>query len=531
MPRSASPFFVPAESVPEIIEEVKVRAEASTRKQAKKFNPLLGKTAEEADDRLEAMRADVNAYGEYVYGYVPAPVHRFWNARVDDLVHRRIRQNKMLILAPPNSAKSTWNSIIRTTHYLGQNPDKHLIFLTSSDAMAKTFGSSIRITLGESERHAEVFPDPTCRPYRSRGWSGDGLYLRGTPMGDKDPAYKAVGFGMTIMGARANGIILDDVLDQKTAESEIEQESARAYYDKTLVPRLHTGEGWLLAVMTRYAEGDLGGHFMKLAEQSGDWVIYRTPLEAEAHDPLGRQPGESLWPEQYPPEFIEATRKRMSVAEYQLVYNCDPSAMGGTIFTSEAFFRDLPRRFWEEVEPTCVIGQAIDLAFSESKQACFTVIITYAIDPQYRLYILHVDREQYSIRDSEARIKELIRISKPIITVIETENFHDQLIRMMVRRIMAEVTANIQLERPVSDKISRARLPAGMAEHGKIFVDKQAPWYRAFMSEILGFPNKKLRDQVDTLSLAAVTVQKMDEALGQVRPGAPRRRPQVVVSA
>ena len=517
MPRSASPFYVPKDKVPEILEEISVRAEAKKRTTARRFNPALGASAEEADETIARMQRDIGAYGSYVYGHKPARVHQFWNDRVDDVIHRRVRQNKILILAPPNSAKSTWNSLIRTTHYLGNHPDRHLIFLTSSDDMAKTFASTVRMTLDASERHREVFSDSSCRPYKSRGWSGDGLYLRGTPLGDKDPAYKAVGWGMTIMGARANGIILDDVLDQKTAESESEQRKAQSYYDKTIVPRLNTHSGWLLAVMTRFAEGDLGGHFLKLAETSGDWLVYKTPLEAEENDPMGRRPGESLWPEQFPPEFIRATRRRLSLAEYNLVYNCDPTGIGGDIFTNESYFQDLPPNFWTDIEPTCFIGQAVDLAFSASKRACFTVILTYAVDPQYRMYVLHVDRAHYAIKDAEERLKDLIRWTKPLVTTVETEDFHDANIRSMVKRIISEIAANIQLERPRGDKIMRARLPAGFAEHHRIFVDQSAPWYRSFMTEILGFPRMRFKDQVDALSLAALTVQNMEDALKRFR--------------
>lgn len=532
MPMRMSPFYVPKKQADEVLEEIQLKAAAKQQKTARRFNPALGESAEEADERLEAIRRDVNLYGEYVYGHTPAPVHRFWNAAVDDVINRRVRQNKILILAPPHSAKSTWNSMIRTTHYLGNHPEKHLIFLTSSDDMAKTFGSTVRGMLAESDTHAEVFPATDCRPHKVRGWSGDGLYLRGTPIGDKDPAYKAVGWGMTIMGARADGIILDDVLDQKAAESEAMQVAARSYYDKTIVPRLNTHTGWLVAVMTRYAEGDLGGHFLKLSAEGGDWIVLRTPLEADQGDPMGRAPGESLWPEQFSPEFIAATKKRLTVAEYDLIYNLDTTGTGGDIFTSEAYFRDLPKDFWSTIEPTCFVMQAVDLAFSASKRSCFSVIMTIAVDPQWRMYILHIDREHYQIRDSEERIKELIRLTKPVLSVIETENFHDQMIRGMVLRIMHEVMANIQLEKPIGDKIMRARLPAGRAEHGMVFVDHAAPWYRAFMSEVLGFPHRKLMDQVDTLSLAAVTIQKMEEnALRYANRASRRPQIQHVMSA
>ena len=102
-------------------------------------------------------------------------------------------------------------------------------------------------------------------------------------------------------------------------------------------------------------------------------------------------------------------------------------------------------------------------------------------------------------------------------TTVETEDFHDATLRSMVKRIISEIAANIQLERPRGDKIMRARLPAGFAEHHRIFVDQSAPWYRSFMTEILGFPRMRFKDQVDALSLAALTVQNMEDALQRFR--------------
>ena len=317
---------------------------------------------------------------------------------------------------------------------------------------------------------------------------------------------------MTVMGARANGIILDDVLDQKTAESEAEQRRAIGYYDKTVVPRLHTIEGWLVAVMTRFAEGDLGGHFLNLAERGNDWIVLKTPLEAEEGDPLGREPGESLWPEQFPKAFIEATKNRMTIAEYNLVYNCDPGSIGGDIFTSEKYFKNLPENFWSEIMPRCFVGQAVDLAFSQNKRTAFSVILTFAVDALYNMYILHIERRRMNIVDSEERLYELARICKPKILAIETENFHDKLIRGMVIRLMKRLMINVQLIKPETDKIKRARLPAGRTEHGFVYMDMEAPWAREFLRECLGFPNLKYKDQVDAFSLAALVVQDLDEA-------------------
>jgi predicted phage terminase large subunit-like protein len=493
-------------------QEILVRAKARKEGVAKTFDPVLGSTAAEADIRLAEMAADINKYGEYVFGWAPARVHRLWNDVVDDVINRRIPQNKVLFIAPPNSAKSSWNSIVRPCHYLGNHPDHKLVFMTSADPMAKTFHSAVQTALEYSDKHKAVFPELDCRPNLKRGWSTHGLYLRGTPVGSKDPAYKAVGYNATIMGARADGIIIDDPLDQKTALSETVRREAKTYYDQTIVPRLQPDTGWILAVMTRFHEDDLASHFIRLAEEAGDWVIVRTPqIATDANDPLGRAPGELLWPERINAAYVAAEQRRMGTAEFNLVHQGDPTGMGGDVFKDESWFQPLPQDFWSTILPKCKIVIAWDLAFSENKSACFTVGVTVAIDRQYNMYIINVVRKRMTILEAEDVQVKLIQLTKPLVVAIEQSTFHQELTRTMARRILNRVMCNIQLIKPDSDKISRAMLPAARAEAGKVFVAKDAPWYRTFAAECLGFPLTKYKDQVDAFSLAAAMVEKLSE--------------------
>jgi predicted phage terminase large subunit-like protein len=515
MPRTPgrTPLYdVPAPDADAVLQEIAIRYKAGKTIARQTFDPALGSTYEEAERALSEMRTDVGKYSKYVFGIEPARVHRLWNNAMDDVIQRRCRQNKLLIIAPPNSAKSTYASIVRPAYYLGQNPDHHLLFFTSSDEMSKTFGSTVRLALEQNERHRSVFSENLCRPDRKRGWSSDGLYLKGTPPAAKDPAYKSVGFNATVMGARAHGIILDDVMDQKDAVSDIEQQKAKNYYTQTIRPRLHTSQGWLVAIMTRFHENDLASHFIKLAEESGEWLVIRTPMLAEeTGDILGRYPGESLWPEQYTPEFIKATQAGMTIAEFNLVYQGDPTGMGGDIFENESWFQGLPDNFWSDIEPNCRMVQAWDLAWSEKDRTCYTVGMTAAVDAMMNMYVIHVSRGRWSDLNLENEMVRAITLAKPAVVGIEESTFHMKATRALVQRILGRVMCNIQLPHPDKDKVTRARLPAGRAQHGKLFVDKRRPWYRPFIKEMLGFPNTTYKDQVDALSLLTLLVQNLGE--------------------
>lgn len=520
MPPQAGMFSVPAPDVDPVLQEVLVRAEARKRAVRKIFDPSLGSSWEEAQERMANIRQDINQFGEYVYGLTPAPFHRLWNKVADDVINRRVPQNKVLFLAPPNTAKSTWNSLIRPTHYLGNHPDHNLLFFTSSEPMSRTFHSAVESVLRDNEKYRTVFPDPGNRPNRQRGWSGDGLYLNATPALAKDGAYRSVGWNASVMGARADGIIIDDPMNQEQAKSEAEQRRAKEYSAQTVMRRLQPGSGWVLAVMTRFHENDLASHYIKLAEEDSGWIVIRLPQIATNDpepDPLGRETGQLLWPERLTESYVKSEQREMTIAQFNLVHQCDPTGMGGDIFESETWFQGLPTDFWSNIMPRCQILQFWDLAFSDKKRACFTVGITVAVDEALNIYILHITRRRMNTGDAEDEMVKTIQVAKPLIVGIETDKFHQTLIISMAKRIMERVMCNVQLVKPVDDKTARAMLPASRAQQGKVFINKEATWYRTFITECLGFPNMRYKDQVDAFSGVVLMVEKMGEILRKTR--------------
>lgn len=511
MPRLKRIPSVPAPMAEPLLQETFLRAKARKKAAEIHYDPSLGTTYKESEASLQGMRDDINKFGEYVYDKVPTYFHRYWNKAVDDVIHRRVPQNKILIIAPPNTAKSMWNAIIRATHYLGNNPSHHLITVTSSDPNAGEFDGSFTRTIEENERFRAVFPSSEVRPYKKLGWSSDGRYLRGIEEGDRTPTYKAVGMNTTVMGNRANGIILDDPLDQKNAQSEAEQRKAKKYLDQTLIPRLQPETGWMLAVMTRFSDFDLASHMIRLAQESGDWIYLCFPMVAEIDDPLGRIPGELLWPQRFNERFIKRERKRLTIAEFNMIHQGNPAGMGGDVFTSAELFKDLPSQFDTAIRPMCRILIVSDLAYSENKRTCFTVIMTIAVDRQFNMYILHVYRARVSTNEVARVFINLIRVARPIITGIEADGFHKQLIVTLSRKIMSQVMCNIQLIIPDKDKRVRALLPAARVENGMVYVKKSASWYETFIMECMGFPNVRYKDQVDTFGLGAYIVVKLEE--------------------
>jgi predicted phage terminase large subunit-like protein len=362
--------------------------------------------------------------------------------------------------------------------------------------MAHQFGTTVKATLEENERHLVTFPSKDARPDPERGWSTDGLYLQGTPSSSKDPAYRAIGFGAATLGARAHGIILDDPMTQEQAQSETEQVRAKAYHDMTIDTRLHP-DGWEIAIMTRWHEQDLAAHLMAKDE----WDTVLMPAIGYWGD------GEALWPERFPLAWLEAKRLGLDGGQFDAVYQGDPTSLGGSVFKSANWFRPLPDGF-AEIRRTLHVVQFWDLAWSSKMTADYTASVTVGIDKVGNLYILHAWRKRIDEEELPKELADLIVTTRPSIVGIEDGAFQAAATKDLILSINRDLTmrrvaipANgVKVDR---DKITRARLPAGRAQLGMVYADRNAPWYPEFEAECLGFPLKAHDDQVDALSGAA----------------------------
>lgn len=442
-----------------------------------------------------------------------------WINAVTDVIEGRSEKRKLLIIAPPGTAKSTWLSIAVPCWCLGNHPEQPLMFLTSSDVNAYQFGNTVRDTCENNPRHIATFPDKRARPNPSRGWSSSsGLYFGGTPDNAKDPSYRAAGWGSSTIGARATGIIIDDPLTQQQAESPIEQENAKRYYKMTVETRLHPTEGWIIAIMTRWHENDLAAFFM---EQS-DWAVLTTPAILDIDTPRQR----SIWPARFPLEFF-LTKQKEDPATFACVYLNDPRALGGQIFKTSAWFKPIPEAMRvpdkDGRAPLSRLNriQYWDLAWSKNDTADYTASVTMSFDKDYNGYVTHVWHGRFDVpvakaeadvvlpttgqRTLDDEIVDQIVAHRPQMVGIEIGAYKQAATRDLIKRVMKALTKkNIAIPiigiTQTRDKILNAHLPAGRAENGLIYVDREAAWYPLFENECLGFPRGKHDDIVDAFS-------------------------------
>lgn len=443
------------------------------------------------DNRLTQAAQSIGMYGEVVHGIKPARHHQQWLDALQRLVQGDIPNSKLLIIAPPGSAKSSWVGLTFPTWYLGSHPDKTVLFMTVSDTRAKESMTVVRSTLEGNEMHRAVFPSQSGTPDQMRGWSNDGLYLKGLPFITKDPSFRAVGYNSSIIGSRMDGLILDDPLSEQDVRSPAVLAAAKEYYDKTVSTRLKPGT-WQVAIMTRWSEDDFAAHLMK---QQPEWTVIHMPAIGYWGD------GGALWPDYIPLSWLEEKKLELGGPVFEAIYQGNPTALGGDIFTSSEMFRPLPANLAERRKQGTIF-QFWDTAFSDKDSADYSVCATGMIDRRSgEIFVIGMHRARYTAEELIKAAIDQWRLWRPSVIGIEDPAYRQAIVKDMKRRLMhAGVAAAIQTVKASGDKVMRARLPSSRMEAGLMYFDTTAPWFQDFSSECRGFPRMKHDDQVDALS-------------------------------
>jgi len=461
---------------------------------------------------LELARRRPEAYALVAHGLRPAPHHRRWLAALRETV--TTPGGRLLLIAPPGTAKSTYTSVVLPLWYLGAHPERAVLATTSSDVMASEFHGVLELALRANEAHQAVFPEPEARPDPGRGWSSDGLYLRGVPPETKDPSYRVAGLGSSVIGSRCHLLLIDDPVTQETAQSDAEMRRVRRYLDLTLLTRLHPG-GSAIAIMTRWGEADVAAHLLKQGWRAEVWpqLAADYPGGRAERDGEGRA---TLWPQRYPLSWVLQERQRLGTAQFELIHQGNPLLMGGAVWRQASWFRDLPPHtqqltprgspFLEEL----VRCTYIDTAWSEKQTADYTAAVTCAYhptDPARCLYVLGVWRRRVDQDGLAEALAEHLLAARPHVVGVEVAAYKQAatqaLVADLVYRTNGRLATTVRALPSVQDKVTRARPAAAKGEAGLLCVDKALPEAEALMRECLALPVGEHDDLADALSGAA----------------------------
>jgi predicted phage terminase large subunit-like protein len=394
--------------------------------------------------------------------------------------------DRLMVLMPPGSAKSTFASVIFPAWWLSRSRaaggGSNVVAACHTESLAASFGRRVRALLAE---HGATDGAVLARDDRAAvrfATSAGGSYF-------------ATGVRGPLMGRRADLIVIDDpIKSQAEADSAETRAALWDWFRADLTTRLTPG-GRIVLVMTRWHEDDLAGRLLA----AGDgWDTLLLPALAEAGDALGRAPGAPLWPEWENEAALARRRLAVGPRAWAALYQQRPQS------DLEALFR-VSRIAVLDALPECRrVVRAWDLAATAAGQGRdpdWTVGLKLARLEAGGYCVLDVVRLRGGPLDVAATIEQTAKLDGRAVAVGLPQD-PGQAGKQQVAFLSARLAGFRVVAGPESgSKLMRAGPAAAQVEAGALAVLRGA-WNRTLLDELQEFPGGRKDDQVDALARA-----------------------------
>lgn len=420
------------------------------------------------------------------------------------------RRRRVIIQAPPRHGKSVLISQWLPAWWLCHYPDHEVAIASSGAELAEEHGGYAR------DIAAEFGPRYFGRTVRHGAKAG----VNGWQLEGYRGKVHAIGKGGSFTGKGADFLIVDDpIKDAAEAYSSTARENLWRWWTTVAYKRLNQGARALL-MFTRWHEDDLIGRILDV--QPGRWDVLNIPGIAEADDPLGRAPGDALWPVNimgqpaYPVAYLEELR---AIDPYSFAAQVQgrPAPAEGALYHRAHFryARDRTTHF-DLIQPDGSVRRALkseclwfgvaDFAHRQNSWNDYTVLLICALTPARDLIIADVSRDKIGLAEQWPWVQQR-KAAWPWLAeggYIVAEFRHGGHAAFGMAEAAGQPFVKVVID---ADKVSRAMTSATMYGAGKVYHMQDAPWLDAFERELLVFPTGKHDDQVDCVAQAAIQAQ------------------------
>jgi predicted phage terminase large subunit-like protein len=455
-------------------DEISMTAPYSEPSDANLTDWFLGTLANDLEaDANPRPRHSVAEVGQTILGIEPAQHHLEWLAALEQ--HKRL-----LILAPPESAKSTWIAVAAMLAQIGNEPTSTNAIISVVEDQAQERFEVISKQIEESEAWLSLYED--VRP--GAEWTSNSLRVNKADRTSPTPTLIAAGLGSrNVLGKRFSGLVVcDDLLDIENSATHLQRQKVINTFRSTILTRL-TATARIAVIGTPWAKGDL----YEFLPSIGFHVI-KTPAL--------REDGSSYWSAQWSETRIAEKRKEVGDGFFKAQFLLEQNLIKGSMFKREWFeIVDTPHQIIRKV-------RYWDLAATKAepgKEPAWTAGALLGIDRLGTYYILDVRRARGTPGEVEHIVTETAALDgfdTPIFMEQEPgsagkNNIHNY------RRLLAGYEFRGDL--PHGSKEHRAKPLSSQAEGYNVKL-LRGGWNYDFLDELEDFPFGLFKDQGDAAS-------------------------------
>lgn len=442
---------------------------------------------------------------------------------------------RKMFLMPPRHGKSEMASRKFPAWLLGRLPDSRIIMSSYGADLASKNSRAVR-DLIVSKKYQALFGGLSSKNEPVELASDSRSVAAWDLAQPHRGGVVAAGVGGGITGLGADVFIGDDLFkNREEAKSESRRELVDDWWKSSVLTRLEREYAAIILFFTHWHPDDLVGRLIKRMVEdprADQWDILMLPaiaLDSYAVDlddqrkkmqegvflplvdPLGRKPGEPLWPARFGREWLETRRSNVGVYEFEALYQQLPYAKEGQRYKREWFktISKLP----DGVKIVYIL-RMWDKANSPNGDYTAGVLMAYCSDGFF--YILDVVRLQATSYERDQRMKATAEKDREMYGKVYIWHQQDP---GSAGKDSAEATNRLlmgfpaKFETVTGDKPTRSE-PLESAFQGGLVYLLQAAWNNAFIDECVAFDNGKHDDQVDSASGA---YNKLLEMIGKKR--------------
>lgn len=405
---------------------------------------------------------------------------------------------------PIRHGKTAHNTIRYPAYRIERKPEMHILLCSYNQTKANEFSRDVRKLV--ASRGVALSKDRDS----AMEWE--------TAAGGR---VRAVGAGTGVAGYSPDLIVIDDPLGSRAdAESKAHRDRVFDWITNDILARAtpHTAA---LKTMSRWHQDDPAGRM--LDRHPGKWHVTDLPALAEDNDPLGRAPGEPLWPEVLGLDFLEEQRLTLLDYGFASLMQGRPRPREGGMFKWDWWklldaAPQSPRivRYWD-MAGTRPEGRGSDPDYTAGvAMGAFT----------QGTAVFHVERFRVEVAARKAKMLERARLDKAtyggrIAWWLEAQagiggkEATDDIVREVQRLGIPCYT-----ERATGSKAERATPLASAALAGNVYLgpdDPAQPWRDAFRLEAADFPHGTHDDQVDAAAGAFAKLSTPVPTIGVTR--------------
>ena len=344
--------------------------------------------------RAALARVDVNEFWSFVGKdsetgdrMVQEPVHETFQEKSE-------RHKRLILMAHPESGKSTQIGVLRVLWLLGRNPNLRIVVVSKTTPNAAKSTRAIKSYIEKSTELAEVFPELVP----GDKWGEDFLTVR-RGVHSRDPSVQAIGLGGTIIGSRVDVMIFDDALDHENTSTAAERKKVLKRIRAGFLDRL-SKDGTAVFLTNAWHPEDAAHVF----EKEG-WPTLRVPVIDEDGIPT--------WPSKWTLERIEEARVDLGPLEFARAHLCKARDEGESPFDEDAIQASVDRADDIDLVYSLIgfdlpagahVYHGVDLAITQTKGSHLTAIVTVLLWPDLSRQLLWVDAGRWSSREIRNKI-------------------------------------------------------------------------------------------------------------------------------